>query len=519
MTAIAALSVAIGGCASTGSGGARSVAGGSVDPQARPTITRGPDGLPVDERAMNDAVEGWRSARRWQVRPIERCATSAMEVYVPATEARWARSLRVRVRTPRRLAFHIEVRPPEPSRGYVAATMYGMERAEHEEILTEHGACIAQRASSATASTAAATPATATSASSATTSAGAAGRGRRNTNTTVTTTATVTPAAVPEVIASAEVPLRGFVAAPDFRFDYDTAPHRYGKEFVLEREFAVVPMNYVHRSWVPRAELSAAYVLRIWTQEPLDTEGVVFEVEDLVLEPRIAVEEYTRLWARRVAAASVQQQEFTELCRREPTNERCYHTTQNQQRYVGARRPPPPPRDEAPPPRPSSDHLWVSGGWQWNGSDYAWISGMWRFVPPPIVAQTAGSTGVAARPAVTPAVATTTVASASTTATATTTRAAPSSVATFTAPTVAVVLPNAAPTAPPPRAEVIPPAPQAGAQWIAGYWQWNGSAWAWTTGHWELPPQVNVRWAPPALQVGAGGVQLFLPGGWLRIGP
>lgn len=518
-------SVVIGACA--GAQRARV----DVAAQARPAITRGADGLPVDEASMNEAVEGWRSARRWQVRPAERCATGAMEVFVPPTEARWARSLRIRVRSPRRLAFHIEVRPPEASRGFVAATMFGMERAEHEQVLTEHGACISRGAPSAitaSASTPEATTTTTTATPSTTTTV-ATGRGRRRstTTTTVTATATVTPPVVtpPAIIASAELPLRGLVEVPEFRFDYDTAPARYGKEFVLEREFAVVPMNRVHRSWVPRMEIGAAYVVRIWTQEPLDMEGVVFEIEDLVIEPRIPVEEYTRLWARRVGVASVQQREFTELCRREPSNDRCYHTPEIQRRYVGAQRPPPPPRVESQPPRPSSDHLWVSGGWQWNGSDYAWIGGMWRFVPPAIVATAAGSTGVvAARPS------TTVVASANTTTAATTPnvntttvatapRVAPVAAAAFTAPAVAVVLPNAAPVAPPPRNEVIPPAPQAGAQWIAGYWQWNGSAWAWTTGHWELPPQVNVRWAPPALQVGAGGVQLFLPGGWLRIGP
>jgi hypothetical protein len=54
--------------------------------------------------------------------------------------------------------------------------------------------------------------------------------------------------------------------------------------------------------------------------------------------------------------------------------------------------------------------------------------------------------------------------------------------------------------------------------WIAGYWQWQNGSWAWTSGHWQIPPGADVRWTPPAVQVGAGGVHVFMPGGWLRLG-
>jgi hypothetical protein len=499
-------------------------------PNATPThatrsIERGADGLPIDSPSMNDEVEQWRRTRHWVLRASERCVSGAMDLYVPAANTRWARSVRVRIASPRELSFHIEVRRAQDADRYLSATMFGMEREAHERILREHGACIAQRAPAATVETPGATPTQPTVPTTVEPPAGGAprrraGRPARSTTTTTpraTATATVTTtvtATVPAV--SAEAPLRAFVALADDAVARGASVLGFTKEFVLQREFSVIPMNDVNRSWVPGASVNEDLILRVWTQEPMDFEGVVVNVEDLSLEPRIPEDEYRRLMARRAAAGTARQQEFTELCRANPSHERCYFTEQNQRRFVGARRPPPPPREEAQPARPSADHLWVSGGWQWNGGDYAWISGMWRYVAPAIVATAAGT------PAQANTTASATTASATTANTNATTTARPAVVtaaATFTAPSAAVVMPTGAPQAPAMRAEVIGPAPQAGAMWIAGYWQWDGRAWAWTAGHWELPPQVNVRWAPPAVQLGAGGLQVFMPGGWLRLGP
>jgi hypothetical protein len=137
--------------------------------------------------------------------------------------------------------------------------------------------------------------------------------------------------------------------------------------------------------------------------------------------------------------------------------------------------------------------VWIGGGWQWNGTDYVWIAGMWRYVPPPIVATAAGSTQT----------------------TTTTTVTANANIA---PPAQAVIMPSAAPTAPPPRTETIPPAPRAGAMWIAGYWTWEGTTWTWIVGRWQMPPEGNVRWTPPVVQIHPGGIQVFMPGGWIRLG-
>jgi hypothetical protein len=199
---------------------------------------------------------------------------------------------------------------------------------------------------------------------------------------------------------SAESPIRGFVDLGDTAFTRPAGAYGFTKEFVIERTYAEIPMNDVNRSWVISNRIEAPLVLRIWTQEPIDFDGVVIQVEDLLLEPHIAEGEYERLMARRVGTASHRQDEFMALCREHPENERCYFTPENQRRYVNARRPPPPPRLETPPARPSADHVWIDGGWQWNGSDYVWIAGMWRYVPPAIVATAPGSTTVTRQPSV-----------------------------------------------------------------------------------------------------------------------
>ena len=41
---------------------------------------------------------------------------------------------------------------------------------------------------------------------------------------------------------------------------------------------------------------------------------------------------------------------------------------------------------------------------------------------------------------------------------------------------------------PPPHADVVTPAPAAGAAWIPGYWDYNGYSYVWMAGHWEIPP-------------------------------
>ena len=72
------------------------------------------------------------------------------------------------------------------------------------------------------------------------------------------------------------------------------------------------------------------------------------------------------------------------------------------------------------------------------------------------------------------------------------------------------------PTCPPPLAETPPPAPFAGATWIAGRYDWNGIAWLWSSGHYERPPQADTVWVPPA-QIAVSGTLVVRPGRWVRI--
>ncbi len=502
-------------------------------------ITRGPDGLPVDGREMDERVESWRTAHRYVLRAADRCVSGSMDLYLPAVDARWARSIRFRMHAPRSISFHVELRAPGAAEGqYLSATMWGADAEEHARILREQTACISQTVAS-VAPAGSGAPATAVTSSAPPARGTTARRPRPRARDTARVTV-VASAAPPAAIVSvppvtAEAPVRGFVDLGNETYNPLGDTHYFDKEFVIQPRFAQIPMNNVNRGWVIDRPMNTPLVVRIWTQDPQDFEGVVLQIEDLVLEPHIPEAEYTRLMDRRVGAGNRRQEEFTALCRAHPDDRQCYFTEENRRRYVGATRPPPPPRDEEPPHRPSADHVWIAGGWQWNGSDYVWISGMWRFVPPAIIATAAGSTNTTTAPtaplpeppranataAAAPASSNTNVASSSnatSSAASNTNAASVSATATVSAPAPAVIMPTAAPVAPPPRAEAIPPAPQAGAMWIAGYWQWSGTAWAWTSGHWQMPPAVNVRWTPPAVQVGTGGVQVFMPGGWIRLG-
>ncbi len=45
--------------------------------------------------------------------------------------------------------------------------------------------------------------------------------------------------------------------------------------------------------------------------------------------------------------------------------------------------PPPPKRAEIPPPPPSTDALWQTGHWTWNGTDFIWTPGSYIQRPTP----------------------------------------------------------------------------------------------------------------------------------------
>jgi hypothetical protein len=75
-------------------------------------------------------------------------------------------------------------------------------------------------------------------------------------------------------------------------------------------------------------------------------------------------------------------------------------------------------------------------------------------------------------------------------------------------------LTTSAPSLPPaPRQEARPTVQAPGLVWIAGYWQWSGSAWVWVAGRWQAPPQGAGSYRAPRWQArGAGAI--FVPGGF-----
>jgi hypothetical protein len=68
-----------------------------------------------------------------------------------------------------------------------------------------------------------------------------------------------------------------------------------------------------------------------------------------------------------------------------------------------------------------------------------------------------------------------------------------------TPPHVAVRAPAVtiwAPVAPPPpRVEIVPPAPRRDYVWIPGYWHWESNQHHWREGYWEAPHE-REHWVP-----------------------
>lgn len=69
---------------------------------------------------------------------------------------------------------------------------------------------------------------------------------------------------------------------------------------------------------------------------------------------------------------------------------------------------------------------------------------------------------------------------------------------------------------PSPVDEVPPPRPYAGAEWMAGFWQWRPDAgrYVWVAGHWATPPRSGVVWVPPSWHSDARGGWYATPGRW-----
>jgi hypothetical protein len=128
-----------------------------------------------------------------------------------------------------------------------------------------------------------------------------------------------------------------------------------------------------------------------------------------------------------------------------------------------ADRPPPPPQIEEKPPKPSDNAEWIPGMWVWDGADYRWTSGGWRVPDEDRIAKKT---------------------------------------------------PTAPAPPPPDRVETIPVQPVAGAVWVPGYWHWEGKDWVWVPGRWRMPPPAAPHWRKPVWVIDGGRVRLE-PGGFV----
>lgn len=200
------------------------------------------------------------------------------------------------------------------------------------------------------------------------------------------------------------------------------------------------------------------FIVKIWSQEPNDLEGVAFVVrqlgvpEEVTLEQWLAYRDAKAAWDERNSAywdAMVE----AERARRGGSSIRRDTTP-----------PPPPPKEEPVPPRPSDNATWVAGYWHYEGETFHWISGFWR-VPERDVRE--HRTVKAPKP----------------------------------------------PPPSEPAEESRPPRPSERAVWVPGTWRWDGRAYVWVSGTWRIPPSEAHDWKPSRWIRAEGGVR-FVPGGW-----
>lgn len=70
-------------------------------------------------------------------------------------------------------------------------------------------------------------------------------------------------------------------------------------------------------------------------------------------------------------------------------------------------------------------------------------------------------------------------------------------------------------TPPPPRYEVVVPAPSAEAVWVPGYYAYDAPLvrYVWVAGHWQVPPTPNHVWVAPRYVRRADRIEYY-EGGW-----
>jgi WXXGXW repeat (2 copies) len=72
------------------------------------------------------------------------------------------------------------------------------------------------------------------------------------------------------------------------------------------------------------------------------------------------------------------------------------------------------------------------------------------------------------------------------------------------------------PAAPPPQAEVAPPAPGPAYVWVPGHWAWRGRRWGyvWVPGRYAVPAQPGYVWMPAHWAPGPNGY-VWVEGQWV----
>ena len=149
---------------------------------------------------------------------------------------------------------------------------------------------------------------------------------------------------------------------------------------------------------------------------------------------------------------------------------------------------PPPPRAEVVPAAPAPHWYWVSGHWNWNGARYVWMKGRWIEPRPNQIYVQAYWRHEGGRWVFHPG----------------------HWEAMRSALGVAAVSVPVAP--PPPRAEMITPAPGPSYFWVNGHWRWDNGQHIWVPGHWEASRASEI-WVP-AQWVQRGGGWIYVGGHW-----
>jgi len=219
-----------------------------------------------------------------------------------------------------------------------------------------------------------------------------------------------------------------------------------------KNETSLVNMTWQADSdWVP---FDGHVAIDIWSDEPMDLEGLVF-----IIEKRAVVKDMTvARWKEWNAARDAWDAKYRAFVEGEVKAGRRHYVD------TSVKTPPPPPaKAEKQPPKPSKNARWIAGYWQYERGSFHWLAGMWN-VPEEDVKQD-----------------------------------------------LTVHAPK--PPPPPPVEQPQEPQPTTTAVWTPGQWQWDGSAYVWIPGAWRIPPSEKHTWQPSGWSVSARGA-IFVPGGW-----